>query len=75
MIFEETNFKWIYLRAQEELVGQTVGVTEYFGPVLHAEQVFRAIGDLQRDFLARVSFFLYFCNKPRHIEVPPGEIL
>ena len=26
-IFGETNFKWSYLRAQEELVGQTVVVT------------------------------------------------
>ena len=48
MYFGETNFKWIsmYLRAQEELVGQTVVATEYLGPDLHAEQVFRAIGDL-----------------------------
>ena len=61
-VFCETTFKWTYLGAQKELVGQMVVVTEYFGPVLHAEQVSRAIGGLQIRFLGLVSFSLYFCN-------------
>ena len=34
-IFDATTFKWSYLGAQEELVGQTVVVTQYLGPMLH----------------------------------------
>ena len=40
-----------------------VVVTEYFGPVLHAEQVFRAIEDLGICFRDLVSFILIFCYK------------
>ena len=48
---------------QGELVGQTVIATQYFEHVLHAEQVFRAIGDLQTRFLGSALLFSSFCNK------------
>ena len=41
-----------------ELVGQTVVGTQYFEPVLRAEQVLGAIGDLQISFL---DPYLLFC--------------
>ena len=44
--FGGLNFKWTYLGAQEELVGQTVVVTEYLGRVLHAEHVFGTVGSV-----------------------------
>ena len=69
-IFGDTNFKWTYLRAQGELVGQTVAVTEYFGSVLHAEPVFRAIEHLWICFRDLVSFSFF-----NNINDPSGEIL
>ena len=63
--FDALNFKWTYLGAQEELDKQTVIVTQYFERMLHAEQVFRAIGETEtskHDF-STVYSFLYFCNK------------
>ena len=61
--FDGPNFKCTYLRAQKELVGQMVIVLQYFECVLHAEQVFRAIGSLWIWFLDLVSFFSSFCYK------------
>ena len=40
-------FKWTYLGAQVELVGEMVVATHYFEPVLHAEHVFGVIGSRQ----------------------------
>ena len=54
--------KWTYLGAQVELVGQTVVVAQYFEPVLHAEQVLGAIGDLQIGFLDPYFFLYYFTH-------------
>ena len=56
----EVAFKWSYLGAQEELVGQTVVGTKYFGRVLYAEQVFSAIGYLWIGFRDRYLFFCIF---------------
>ena len=53
-----------------ELVGETVVGTQYFEPVLHAEQILGAIGDLQIGF--STSCFLYFFT---HTGGPPNEIL
>ena len=57
-IFGGLYFKRTYLGAQVKLVGQTVVGTQYFEPVLHAEQVLGAIGDLQISFL---DPYLLFC--------------
>ena len=46
-IFRRLVFKWTYLGAQVELVGQMVVATHYFEPVLHAEHVFGVIGSRQ----------------------------
>ena len=62
--FTNLSFKWTYLGAQEELVGQTVIVTYYFEHVLHAEQVMGAIGDLQIGFLDPARFSPDFSHIP-----------
>ena len=54
------TFKWSYLRAQEELVGQMVVVTKYFVCALYAEHVFSAIEPFKIYFRDLLCFFVFF---------------
>ena len=53
---------------------QTVVVTYYFEPVLHAEQAFRAIGDFQTRFMESAPLFSYFCNIQAYDLVISSEV-
>lgn len=72
--FCATTFKWRYVRAQEELVGQMVAATKYFVCALYAEQVFSVIEHFKIDFRDLLCFCVFFEQNLRYRD-PLVEIL